>query len=97
MSKGLWAILAVATMSVAVPASAQMSDRDVPAGGLARNQAECVAQFQVADLNGDGFLSPYEISESRSLIPTDLWGETRLSRQEFVSACDANTRNQGPG
>ena len=72
MSKGLWAILAVATMSVAIPASAQMSDRDVPAGGL-------------------------EISDSRSLIPTDLWGETRLSRQEFVSACDANTRNQGPG
>ncbi len=62
MSKGLWAILAVATMSVAVPASGQMSDRDVPAGGLARNQAECVAQFQAADLNGDGFLSPYEIS-----------------------------------
>jgi hypothetical protein len=52
MNTKMWPLVAALTMSLAVPASAQKSDRDVPPGGLARNEAEYVAQFQRADQNG---------------------------------------------
>jgi hypothetical protein len=87
MSKTLWPVLAIVAIALAIPASAQTSDRDVPFGGLARNDAECLAQFHEADENGDGFLNRLEVAESRSLIPTQLANEIRISRQDFLSAC----------
>src|SRR5262245_7361504 len=89
MSKTLWPVLAIVAIALAVPANAQTSDRDVPPGGLARNDAECLAQFREADENGDGFLNRAEVSESRSLIPTQLSNQDRISRQDFLSACQA--------
>ena len=77
-------------IALAMPASAQQLDDDVQLGGLAKNEGECVAQFQAADLNGDNILSAGEIRESRSLLPPEFVGEHRILRQEFLSTCSAN-------
>jgi hypothetical protein len=97
MSKSLWPVLAIVAIALAIPASAQMPDRDAPAGGLARNDAECLAQFHEADENGDGFLNRAEVSESRSLIPTQLANQSRISRQDFLSACHATVESTRGG
>lgn len=97
MKKSVWPVLAIVTMSLAIPASAQNSDENIPSGGLARNEVECLAQFRAADLNGDGFLSRREMSESRSLMPTELSGEDTIPRQEFLFVCNATAESQGGG
>jgi hypothetical protein len=83
-------LVAALAVLLAVPASAQTRNWDVPLGGLARNDAECMAQFRAADQNGDGFLNAREMSDARGLLPTDLSiaGEL-VSRHEFLSACRA--------
>lgn len=91
-------VFLVLVVALAVPATAQLSDRNtVPGSGLARNEAECVAQFQAADLNSDNFLSPREVSQSRSLIPSELSGETSITRQHFLSVCNTRTDSENPG
>jgi hypothetical protein len=98
MNRKMWPLLAALTVSLAVPATAQKIDRDVPPGGLARNDAECIAQFQRADQNGDGVLSSLEMREAHALLPTNLSNGERVSRQEFLSACHAGFEgNQGAG
>jgi hypothetical protein len=99
MHKGSILLVTIVGIALAVPASAQLRDDDVPSGGLAANEAECVAQFQAADLNGDNILSPGEIRESRSLLPPEFIGEHRILRQEFLSTCNANisANRQGGG
>jgi hypothetical protein len=88
----------VVGIALALPASAQQYDDHIPSGGLAANEAECVAQFQAADLNGDNILSAGEIRESRSLLPPEFVGEHRILRQEFLSTCHANiTANRQGG
>ena len=97
MRKTLWPLSALLAVLLALPAGAQMSDRDVPLGGLAKNDAECLVQFQDADENGDGFLNRIEMSELRSLIPTELYGRERISRQDFLTACKSRLDGQRGG
>lgn len=82
-------------LAMILPASAQ--DRDIPPGGLARNDAECHAQFNRVDRNGDGLLSIGEIRSGRSLIPPRLMaGGEVISRQQFLSACFEGARAGDP-
>jgi len=86
-------LLAVVALSLTLPASAQDTERDVPPGGLARNDAECHAQFNRLDSNDDGILSRGEIREGRDLIPPRLVTDGKIiSRQEFLSACVEGAR-----
>jgi hypothetical protein len=97
MKMKLWPALAIMSLSLAAPVSAQESDRDIPYAGLARNTAECHAQFQRADLDGDGVLDRVETSEARGLIPTSLSGDDEISRQTFLSACQDFVKQQSQG
>jgi hypothetical protein len=95
-NSSVYSLLAVLAVSLALPASAQ--DRDVPPGGLARNDAECQAQFNRLDDNADGILSRGEIRAGRDLIPPRLASDEKvISRQEFLSACSEGTRSLEPG
>jgi hypothetical protein len=88
----IYSLFTVLTISLAVPASAQFRDSDVPSGGLARNDSECQAQFNRADRNGDGLLTPREVSSGRGLIPPRLTEDGgAISRQQFLSACSEDT------
>jgi hypothetical protein len=81
---------------MALPASAQ--NREVPPGGLARNDAECHAQFNRVDRNDDGVLSDREIRAGRGLIPPRLTAVDSdfISRQQFLSACFEGVRGGDP-
>jgi hypothetical protein len=88
----VYSLFTVLTISLAVPASAQFIDREVPPGGLALNDSECQAQFNRADRNGDGVLTPREVSNRRGLIPPRLTQDGGvISRQQFMSACSEDT------
>jgi hypothetical protein len=91
------ALFAIALMALIAPASAQTRDDNVPSGGLARNQAECIAQFQAADINGDGFLNEREMDQARSLMPTQLANEDSVARSEFLQACNAQAESSNRG
>ena len=82
MSKAPWVLAAMLGAAIAFPAGAQ-----VTSGGVAKNEAECHAQFQHSDRNGDGVLGPREISAVRGSIPTELAGRDVIYRQDFISAC----------
>jgi hypothetical protein len=85
--------MAVLTICLALPVSAQERDRDLPSGGLARNDAECHAQFNRVDRNGDGVLSRAEVSTRRDLIPPGLLAEGgTITRQNFLAACSDGVR-----
>src|SRR5262245_55905513 len=90
----VYPLFAVLTICLALPTSAPVRDWDVPGGGLARNDAECQAQFNRADLNGDGVLSPGEISNRRGLIPPRLTAseDGLIDRQEFLATCSESAR-----
>ena len=91
-------VFLVLVVALAVHATAQLSDRNtLPGSGLARNEAECVAQFRGADLKSDNFLSPREVSQSRSLIPSELSGETSITRQHFLSVATPEQTPRTPG
>jgi hypothetical protein len=90
----VYPLLAVLTISLALPASAQVWDREVPPGGLARNDAECHAQFDRADRNGDGVLTSREVRNRRGLIPPPLTADgSVIGRQDFLSACFEGVRS----
>jgi hypothetical protein len=84
MSKAPWILAAMLGAALAFPAGAQITN-----GGVAKNEAECQAQFQHSDRNGDGLLGPREISAVRGSIPTELSGRDVIYRQDFMSACYA--------
>jgi hypothetical protein len=84
MSKLKWALAAVVSVAMTLPAAAQ-----VTIGGIAKNEAECQAQFRLSDRNGDNVLSPREVSLSRGSIPTALAGQEVIYRQDFIAACYA--------
>jgi Ca2+-binding EF-hand superfamily protein len=83
MSTRFATIAALAAVTLAVPASAQAPREP----GIAQSEAECQGLFRTADTNGDGVLSPSEISEARPLIPTQLSGREDISQEEFLTAC----------
>jgi len=88
---GVYPLMAVLTICLAPPLSAQ--ERDLPSGGLARNDAECHAQFNRLDRNGDGVLSRAEVSTRRDLIPPRLTAEGgSITRQNFLAACSDGVR-----
>jgi len=90
MNKSIWPVLTIVSFAFAVPASAQQkTDKQIPPGGLAQNQAECQAQFKNADRNDDGVLSKNEVSEAKTMIPTELGSKSSISSQEFLAACGA--------
>jgi hypothetical protein len=97
----VYPLFTVLTICLVLPASAQLTDRDVPPGGLARNDAECHAQFNRADTNGDGVLTPREVSSRRSLVPPRLTAaeasDSLISRQDFLSACAEGARSPDSG
>lgn len=96
MNKSTWPVLAIVSLAFAVPASAQQkTDKQIPPGGLAQNQAECQAQFKNADRNSDGVLTANEVSEAKTMIPTELGSKATISRQEFLSSCNATTNRGG--
>ena len=84
MSKRIWMLAAIVSTAIALPATAQ-----VTSGGIAKNAAECQAQFNVSDRNGDNVLSSGEISRARGSIPTELSGREVIYRQDFMAACHA--------
>ena len=90
-------LLAPLAVALAIPASAQVLGRDIPPGGLAKNDAECHAQFHQADIDDDGFLDRDEVSESRGLMPTTLSNRDEISQQEFLSACSIAGRSGNSG
>jgi len=90
MSKLRWTLVAIASVGMAFPAAAQITS-----GGYARNVAECHAQFRLSDLDGNGVLTPGEISESRGSIPTSLSGQDVIFRQDFLNACAATIGDRG--
>lgn len=91
MSKTPWILAAMLGAAIAFPASAQITT-----GGVAKNEAECQAQFQLSDRNSDNVLSPNEISATRGSIPTELSGRDVIYRQDFMSACYATvTQSEG--
>jgi Ca2+-binding EF-hand superfamily protein len=95
MNKSIWPVLAIVSFAFAVPASAQQkTDKQIPPGGLAQNESECQAQFNSADRNSDGVLSKNEVSEAKTMIPTELGSESSISRQDFLSACSATTKSR---
>jgi len=97
MSKSIWPIIAIVSLAFGVPASAQQqTDKQIPPGGLAQNQAECQAQFKNADRNSDGVLSANEVSDAKTMIPTELGSKTNISRQEFLSSCGASAKSRQP-
>lgn len=96
----VYSLFTVLTICLALPASAQFRDPDVPPGGLARNEAECHAQFNRADRNGDGLLTPGEVSNRRGLIPPRLTVDadgSPITRQEFLAACSEGVRGPESG
>jgi Ca2+-binding EF-hand superfamily protein len=72
-----------AIAQVGVPGS------EVKPTGEEDNQAECMANFRLADRNGDGVLTGDELSATRAVIPTDLGLSGPIGFQEFLDACTA--------
>ena len=94
MNKSIWPVLTIMSLAFAPPASAQQkTDKQIPPGGLAQNQAECQAQFKNADRNSDGVLTANEVSQAKTMIPTELGSKSTISRQEFLSSCSATTKS----
>jgi hypothetical protein len=92
MNKSILPVLAIAGFALAIPATAQQKEQGIPPGGLAQNQAECQAQFRNADSNNDGVLSEREVSASKTQMPTELGNKKDISRQEFLSSCNASAK-----
>jgi hypothetical protein len=92
MNKGRLLAAAVASFAFAIPATAQQTDKSIPPSGLAQNQAECLAQFNAADINNDGVLSREEVSQFKTNLPTEFGGKTDLNRQEFLASCEATAK-----
>jgi hypothetical protein len=88
MDKNRLLVVAVASFAFAIPATAQQTDKNIPPGGLAQNQA----QFNAADINNDGVLSREEVSQSKTNLPTEFGGKTDLNRQEFLASCEATAK-----
>lgn len=86
--------LTVATVLLTLcmsPAFAQIGTpgNETKPTGEEDNQAECMANFRLADRNGDGLLTGDELASARAVIPTDLGLSGPIGFQEFMDACMA--------
>ena len=91
--KKLFIMSAAALFAASVPALAQVSDPATKPAGQETSLADCQANWNRADVNGDGMLSRSEISEAKPLIPTTLGGTNAISKTDFMSACEKSERS----
>ncbi len=82
--------LSVAAMLVL--AAIQLDDRHTRASDFA---ATCLADFMKADKDGDGALNSPEIAGVPDLVPQSLLSKPRITKAEYLAACDDANGNSG--
>lgn len=76
-------------------AQSQMMPTETKPAGQERSQAECLANFKLADADGDGVVSLDEQSARPDIVPTQLGLSGPITQAEFLTSCGANVPNGG--
>lgn len=78
----------------AIPAASFAQSGATPPAGATRTLAECQTDWKTADKNGNGKLSPSELSSGGAQVPTTLATTAMITEQDFLSACSTTVMNQ---
>jgi Ca2+-binding EF-hand superfamily protein len=87
-------LVAFSVVGVCVSPAFAQTQTQTPAGQQ-KSIADCTANFQSADKNGDGRLDKAEMSDASNVVPTALASQDSVTQQEFITACNAGRPKGG--